>query len=90
MIERLAIHGVKMERIAERREVDVDVYRIVDAKLAPAPFEGHVPVTATFKPERAHRAFAPGSVRVTTDQPLGDLAILLLEPQSPESRVEHS
>ncbi|MBI3847189.1 MAG: M14 family metallopeptidase [Planctomycetes bacterium] len=85
VIERLAIHGVKMERIAERREVDVEIYRIVDAKLASAPSQGHVPVTATFKPERAHRTFAPGSVRVSTDQPLGDLAILLLEPQSPES-----
>ena len=29
--------------------------------------------------------FPPGSVRVPTDQPLGDLAILLLEPGSPDS-----
>jgi hypothetical protein len=29
--------------------------------------------------------FGPGSVRVPTDQPLGDLAILLLEPEAPDS-----
>jgi hypothetical protein len=29
--------------------------------------------------------FPKGSVRVPTDQPLGDIAILLLEPQSSES-----
>ncbi len=85
IIERLAIHGVRMERFAEPREVDVEIYRIVDPKLAPVPSEGHVPVTATFKSERSRRVFAPGAVRVPTDQPLGDLVVLLLEPQSPES-----
>jgi hypothetical protein len=29
--------------------------------------------------------FAPGSARVPTDQPLGDLAAVLLEPASPDS-----
>ena len=29
--------------------------------------------------------FPAGSVRVPTDQPLGDLAVLLLEPDSPDS-----
>jgi zinc carboxypeptidase len=83
--DRLAIHGVKMERLAEPRTLDVEIYRIADAKLATAPFEGHVAVTASVTATKAKRTFAPGSFRVPTDQPLGDLVVLLLEPQSPES-----
>lgn len=85
IIDRLAIHGVRMERFDESREVDAEIYRVIDPKLATVPSEGRVPVTATFKSEWARRVFAPGAVRVPTDQPLGGLAILLLEPQSPES-----
>ncbi len=85
IIERLAIHGVRTERISESKDLDVEIYRIVEPKLASAPSEGHVPVSATFKSERMRRTFAPGAVRVPTDQTLGDLVILLLEPQSPES-----
>src|SRR5262249_20946755 len=41
--DRLAMHGVRMERVAEKREVDVEVYRIAGAKLATEPSEGRVP-----------------------------------------------
>ena len=53
---------------------------------SPPWFEGHaridcgVPVL-----ERRELHLAPGSFRVNTDQALGDLAVLLLEPQSPDS-----
>jgi hypothetical protein len=42
-------------------------------------------VTATTKSEMRRQLFAAGSASVSTDQPLGDLAILLLEPTSPDS-----
>lgn len=85
VIARLALHGIRMERQAEKREVEVEMYRVEDAKLDAEPFEGHVHVTATPVPERRRATFAAGSVRVSTDQPLGDLAILLLEPASADS-----
>ena len=85
VIERLAAHGIRMERIEAPREVDVEMSRLTEARLAPEPFEGHVAVTASFTPERRHERFAAGSVRVPTDQPLGDLAMVLLEPSSPDS-----
>ena len=43
------------------------------------------PVVRDVTPERRDWAFQPGSARVSTDQPLGDVAILMLEPQSVES-----
>ena len=51
-----------------------------------APFEGHIPVTfAKYLPERRQETYPPGSVRVETDQPLGLLAAMMLEPESPDS-----
>jgi zinc carboxypeptidase len=85
VIERLAAHGIRFERLAAPRDVDVEMSRITEARLAPEPFEGRVAVTASFAPERRRETFAAGSVRVPTDQPLGDLAMVLLEPASPDS-----
>ncbi|MBJ7486641.1 MAG: carboxypeptidase, partial [Brevundimonas sp.] len=39
----------------------------------------------TVEVERRDWTFPLGSVRVPTDQPLGDIVVLLLEPQSSES-----
>jgi len=85
VIDRLEAHGIRVERIAEPRELDVEAYRLRDAKLEAAPFEGHVRVTATAAAEARHERLARGAARVSTDQPLGDLAMLLLEPASPDS-----
>lgn len=85
VIERLALHGIVMERLVAPREAEVTMYRMSEAKLATEPFEGHVAVTASFAGERRRESFPPGSVRIVTDQPLGDLAMLLLEPASPDS-----
>ena len=85
VIERLALHGIRMERLTQPREVDVEMDRFSEVKFEPEPFEGRVRVTAKATPERRRERFAPGSVRVPTDQPLGVLAMLLLEPGSPDS-----
>lgn len=85
VIERLEIHGIRMERTTEPRELEVEMLRLTEPELDEAPFEGHVRVTATPVVERRTERFPAGSVRVPTDQPLGDLAILLLEPAAPDS-----
>lgn len=85
VIDRLALHGIFMERMTEPRTVSVELTRLTNIKLEAAPFEGHIRVSATAAPERREELYPPGSVRIPTDQPLGDLAILLLEPGSPDS-----
>ena len=85
VIERLALHGISMERLSQARDVDVEMDRFSEVTFEPEPFEGRVRVTAKATPERRRERFAPGSVRVPTDQPLGTLAVLLLEPASPDS-----
>jgi murein tripeptide amidase MpaA len=86
LIERLAIHGVRMERIEAPRTVSVDMLRLVDPTTATRTNEGHVAnAVKTVEVERRDWTWPAGSVRVPTDQPLGDVVVLLLEPQSSES-----
>jgi hypothetical protein len=83
--ERVAWHGIAVERLTAPRTLDVEMDRITSAKLDTVPYEGHVRMRPKLVPETQRRTFPAGSVRVPTDQPLGDLAMLLLDPRSPDS-----
>ena len=86
IIERLKAHGIEMEAVTAPRTVEVSMLRLVDPKLATRANEGHVQASVeTVEVERRDWTFPAGSVRVPTDQPLGDIVVLLLEPQSSES-----
>ena len=86
LIERLALHGVAMERVEAPRTLTLDMLRLKDPEIAREAAEGHVAIKVTQAiPERRAWTFPPGSARIPTDQPLGDLVVLLLEPQSGES-----
>jgi murein tripeptide amidase MpaA len=86
ILERLRLHGIAMEVLDAPRTVEVEMLRLVDPQISGRSNEGHVPVTVrTVTPERRAWTFPAGSARVSTDQPLGDVAVLLLEPQSSES-----
>ncbi|MFN7963087.1 MAG: M14 family metallopeptidase [Thermoanaerobaculia bacterium] len=88
VIDRLAAHGIRMERLDQPRRVKVEMYRLVDPKLDPDPFEGHMHLVAGTRTESREELYPAGSVRVPTDQPLGDLAALLLEPASADSFLQ--
>jgi murein tripeptide amidase MpaA len=85
IIAKLDQHAIPYERITAPREVDVTMLRLSNPKYETPQFEGHVRVTATEAPEKRRETFPAGSVRVSTDQPLGTLVTLLLEPSSPDS-----
>ena len=90
IIERLKLHGIQMEILKGDREVTVEMYRIQDVKFEneegkTMPFEGHIQVKGTPKQETHKQQFVAGSAYISTNQSLGDLAILLLEPKSPDS-----
>jgi hypothetical protein len=85
VIERLAMHGIYTEALTKPRTVMVHLHHLGDVELGTEPYEGHLLVSATSTLEPHSVIYPPGSVRVPTDQPLGDLAIALLEPKSPDS-----
>ena len=84
VIERLILHGIKVEVLTKQKEVSVEMYRIKDHKVSP-PYEGRTPLRASANIEHRTQLYSKGSVYVSTDQPLGDLVILLLEPSSNDS-----
>lgn len=85
VIERLAAHGIAMEILTEPRSLRVEMYRLGEPQYSEEPFEGRLRVAAEAAPTLIEYSFAPGSARISTDQPLGVLAALLLEPASPDS-----
>jgi murein tripeptide amidase MpaA len=90
IIERLKMHGIKMDVLQTTKEVNVEMYRIQDAKFQNSAgkislSEGHTVVKGNPIAENRIETFAAGSIYISTDQPLGDLAIILLEPKSPDS-----
>jgi murein tripeptide amidase MpaA len=86
VIERLRVHGVQMEILTAPRTVSVEMLRLENPEVSPRTNEGHVPIRVSeVSTERRDWTYPPGSARVSTDQPLGDVAILMLEPQSEES-----
>ena len=85
VIERLDAHGLEMEILTQPRELEVEMYRFGDPEYSDEPFEGRLRVEAEATTLSGRQTYATGSARVSTDQPLGVLATLLLEPLSPDS-----
>jgi murein tripeptide amidase MpaA len=96
VVQRLQVHGVQFERINQPRDVKVTAYRLEDVKFhgvdesrrqveEQQPFEGRVQLKAKPVAEQRTEHYAAGSIRISTNQPLGDLAAVLLEPASPDS-----
>jgi hypothetical protein len=87
VIERLRRHGLVMETLSTARAVRVELVRVSGGRHdSAAEKEGRFPFTAdTYEPLQREVTYQPGSVRVPTDQPLGELASVLLEARSSDS-----
>jgi murein tripeptide amidase MpaA len=89
VIARLRLHGIQMEMLAAPRTINLEMYRLVSPQpqtnSGTHPFEGRHTLRADVKPETRNETFRAGSVRVPADQPLGDLAMALLEPECSDS-----
>lgn len=87
VIDVLEAHGLRMQRLTASSTIEVESYRFRDVKLAAAPFEGRVMPSFQSKPVRERRTFPAGSVLIPLDQPAGQVAVHLLEPDGPDSFV---
>lgn len=89
LIRILDLHGVEMRRVEEWETHTCERIRLPEASMAPDPYEGRGLVTpGPLVRESGELRLAPGSVEVSTDQPLGELAMILLEPESPDSFLQ--
>jgi dipeptidyl-peptidase 4 len=82
VVENLQRHGIEVEELREDLELDVEVYRIQKVSRAERLFQNHRLVNVQTGLCKEARRVTAGTNLVRTAQPLGTLAVYLLEPQS--------
>jgi hypothetical protein len=82
VIDRLAAHGVRGERLAEARTEMVEAFVIDSTRAAEQPFQGHRERTVFGAYRTMSQTLPAGTLVVDVAQPLGRLAFYLLEPRS--------
>lgn len=88
VINVLAAHGLRLQRLAAPATIEVESYRFSNVKFAAAPFEGRVvPGEITKVLVRERRIFPAGSVVIPVAQTAGNVAVHLLEPDGPDSFI---
>lgn len=87
VIDRLRRHGITVETLTASRSAHVEVTRLIGLRQdADAEKEGRFPMRSDrYEAIEREVAYPAGSVRVPTDQPLGELVSILLEPASIDS-----
>ena len=80
-------HGITVELLATDRAARTEVFVLDSAIKAPRIFQGHHELRLTGRWVNEPRRIPAGSYLVRTTQPLGLLAVYLLEPQSDDGLV---
>ncbi|MFL5331128.1 MAG: DPP IV N-terminal domain-containing protein [Gemmataceae bacterium] len=81
-IENLQRHGIELAEFREDIELDIEYYHTSHFEQSPRKFQGHQLARVEAEPRKQSKMMPAGTVLVRTEQPLGSLACLLLEPQS--------
>lgn len=86
VLEKLAQHGLDVEKLKRPVTLDVQRYRLDDPVWATEPFEGrHMLRSFQANTESATVEFPAGSAIVPMDQRAANVAVNLLEPDAPDS-----
>jgi len=83
--ERLRGHGLRVERLAEPAEIEVEVMRVSQPEPAKASYQGLTRVSAQVARTTEKRRIPAGALWVPADQPDFEVAVQLLEPEAPDS-----
>ncbi len=87
VIERLRIHGIRLEALSHEEKLPVEVYKLTGAKWQQRPFEGRFGVTYTINLLHDTLVYPAGTVVVRLHQPAAKVAVHLLEPAAPDALV---
>ena len=85
VIKRFKYHGIKFQRLRAETELEIESYRFEKQKWAKAPFEGRLTMTFKSVPFKEKRTFPKNSVIISLAQENANVAIHLIEPDSPDS-----
>jgi len=85
--ERLKMQGVKVEKLINSQELDVETYTITNQETADTLYEGHVMNTVETEVNEETRYFPNGSYVIPMDQTAANFAAMALEPEAVDSYV---
>jgi hypothetical protein len=83
--ERLRGQGLRVERVKEPAELEVETMRLGSPQLDAATYQGLTRVTAQATRQAERRRIPPGTLWIPADQPDFELAVQLLEPEAVDS-----
>ena len=85
-ISKLKLHGIAVDVLSKPTGVTAQQLQLEQYQFADTPFESRFMLQqARFSRVNGKFNLTPGWVKVNTDQPLGRLAVALLEPTAPDS-----
>lgn len=88
VIERLKLHGIKIDTLTEVLQINVDSYKFKDYDFRKLPNEGRHMVKTDVEEINETRTFPIGSAVIYTTQRTAKVIAGLLEPKAPGSFVE--
>jgi len=87
VLDLLLRHGLKVERLKDKADVEVEAFKIKENKPAERLYQGHRTNLLKGDYVKTTISFPSGTLYVSTAQPLGGLAAYLLEPESDDGLV---
>lgn len=85
VIERLALHGVRLAWLQEDTELSVRTWRFRQPRWAGQPEQGRHPVSYEIEPDTLTVVYPAGTAVIDLAQPAARLIAHALEPESPDS-----
>lgn len=85
LVEKLRQQGISVEKASSPAPGNIYWYKMTEPVFSSQPNEGRIKVKAKAEKSVRNLPISGDFYLVSTDQPLGNLAILLLEPEVPES-----
>lgn len=82
---RLRDHGLHVRRLTEPTKIEVETLWALEPDLAETPYQGCTRITADIDHRLEDREIQSGALWIPADQPDFEVAVQLLEPESPES-----
>ncbi|MFH1279776.1 MAG: M14 family zinc carboxypeptidase [Candidatus Eisenbacteria bacterium] len=84
----LALHGVKFLRLTNAFDAEVEGFRVKSVEYFPRPYQGRHPIRKLEGEAFTEiRRFPAGTIWIPANQPAGLVAMVLLEPRSPDGAL---
>jgi len=88
LIDRIKLHGIKVDKLAEPQKFIVTKYKFKNRKFANYPYEGHQRVNSDYDSYKETVIMPKGTFVINTDQRTVKVLVNLLEPKAEDSFLQ--